>query len=62
MKKNRSVPDATVIPVLTYADVREAVGWLIEAFGFKERVRIGRFNWGRRGSQGRGAVAPRATG
>ena len=41
MRKNRSVPDATVIPVLVYPDVREAVGWLTEAFGFMERVRIG---------------------
>ncbi|MDQ6848389.1 MAG: glyoxalase, partial [Actinomycetota bacterium] len=41
MKQNRSVPDATVIPVLVYPDVREAVGWLTEAFGFKERLRIG---------------------
>ena len=41
MRKNRSVPDATVIPVLVYADVREAVGWLTEAYGFSERVRIG---------------------
>jgi len=41
MKKNRSMPDATVIPVLTYPDVRQAVAWLTEAFGFAERVRIG---------------------
>jgi uncharacterized glyoxalase superfamily protein PhnB len=41
MKKNRSMPDATVIPVLTYPDVRQAVAWLTEAFGFTERVRIG---------------------
>lgn len=41
MHKNRSVPDATVIPVLVYPDVREAVAWLTEAFGFAERVRIG---------------------
>jgi uncharacterized glyoxalase superfamily protein PhnB len=41
MKKNRSMPRATVIPVLTYPDVREAVAWLTEAFGFAERVRIG---------------------
>ncbi len=41
MRKNRSVPDATVIPVLVYPDVREAVRWLTEAFGFSERVRIG---------------------
>lgn len=41
MKTNRSIPSATVIPVLTYSDVREAVAWLSEAFGFTERVRIG---------------------
>ncbi len=41
MKVNRSVPAATVIPVLIYPDVREAVSWLSAAFGFAERVRIG---------------------
>jgi uncharacterized glyoxalase superfamily protein PhnB len=41
MKPNRSVPEATVIPVLVYPDVREAVAWLTAAFGFAERVRIG---------------------
>ena len=41
MKPNRSIPSATVIPVLVYPDVREAVRWLGEAFGFQERVRIG---------------------
>ena len=41
MKPNRSIPQATVIPVLTYQDVREAVDWLTAAFGFAERVRIG---------------------
>jgi uncharacterized glyoxalase superfamily protein PhnB len=41
MKANRSVPAATVIPVLVYPDVREAVGWLCAAFGFVERLRIG---------------------
>jgi len=41
MKANRSIPAATVIPVLTYPDVREAVSWLSAAFGFVERVRIG---------------------
>lgn len=35
------MPSATVIPVLIYPDVREAVGWLSAAFGFVERVRIG---------------------
>lgn len=41
MRNNRSVPDATVIPVLVYPDVRKAVDWLTETFGFSERVRIG---------------------
>jgi uncharacterized glyoxalase superfamily protein PhnB len=40
-KPNRSIPAATVIPVLTYPDVRAAVAWLEAAFGFAERVRIG---------------------
>jgi uncharacterized glyoxalase superfamily protein PhnB len=38
---NRSLPTATVIPVLVYPDVRAAVVWLSEAFGFVELVRIG---------------------
>ena len=38
---NRSVPDATVIPELGYADVVEASDWLCEAFGFEVRLRIG---------------------
>ena len=41
MKANRSIPSAPVIPVLIYPDVREAVAWLAEAFGFSERVQIG---------------------
>lgn len=41
MKTNRSIPAATVVPVLTYPDVREAVAWLGVAFGFQEQVRIG---------------------
>ncbi|MDQ6749773.1 MAG: VOC family protein [Actinomycetota bacterium] len=41
MKPNRSIPASTVIPVLIYPDVREAVAWLGRAFGFVERVRIG---------------------
>ena len=41
MKSNRSIPSATVIPVLVYPDVREAVAWLERAFGFTERLRIG---------------------
>jgi uncharacterized glyoxalase superfamily protein PhnB len=38
---NRSVPDAQVIPELPYEDVGEASKWLCDAFGFKERLRIG---------------------
>jgi uncharacterized glyoxalase superfamily protein PhnB len=41
MKPNRSIPSATVIPQLIYPDVREAVRWLTQAFGFSERVKIG---------------------
>lgn len=41
MKPNRSIPSATVIPVLIYPDVREAVAWLTEVFGFSERLQIG---------------------
>ena len=41
VRSNRSIPAGTVIPVLTYPDVRGAVAWLGEAFGFAERVRIG---------------------
>lgn len=41
VKPNRSIPAATVIPVLIYPDVRAAVKWLGDAFGFVERVRIG---------------------
>jgi uncharacterized glyoxalase superfamily protein PhnB len=41
VKGNRSIPAATVVPVLIYPDVRDAVAWLSEAFGFVERVRIG---------------------
>ena len=41
MKPNRSIPRATVIPILIYPDVRQAVDWLSRAFGFSERVQIG---------------------
>lgn len=41
MRSNRSIPDSTVIPVLIYPDVREAVAWLSTAFGFEERLQIG---------------------
>ena len=41
MRTNRSIPSAAVIPVLSYPDVRAAVAWLSDSFGFTERVRIG---------------------
>jgi uncharacterized glyoxalase superfamily protein PhnB len=41
VKRNRSIPAGTVIPVLVYPDVREAVAWLETVFGFAERVQIG---------------------
>ena len=41
MKPNRSIPSAVVIPVLVYPDVRAAVEWLTNAFGFEERLQIG---------------------
>jgi uncharacterized glyoxalase superfamily protein PhnB len=41
LKKNRSAPEATVIPVLYYPNVRKAVEWLTTALPFKERLRIG---------------------
>ncbi len=41
MRKNRSIPSATIIPELAYADVPAAAAWLCRAFGFTERLRIG---------------------
>ncbi len=40
MRSNRSIPNSVVIPVLGYLDVRDAVSWLCNAFGFVERLRI----------------------
>jgi uncharacterized glyoxalase superfamily protein PhnB len=41
MRSNRSIPPVPVIPVLVYPDVRAAVAWLADAFGFVEHTRIG---------------------
>lgn len=41
MRSNRSMPSATVIPVLSASDVESAARWLCNAFGFSVRVRIG---------------------
>lgn len=40
MLSNRSIPRATVIPVLAYPDVNQAAAWLCAAFGFSVRLRI----------------------
>jgi len=41
MMRNRSIPEAAVIPELGYRDVGEAAAWLCRVFGFRERLRIG---------------------
>jgi uncharacterized glyoxalase superfamily protein PhnB len=41
VKINRSVPPPMVVPILVYPDVRAAVAFLTDAFGFVERTRIG---------------------
>lgn len=40
LRPNRFMPASAVIPVLTYSDVRAAVAWHCEAFGFREELRI----------------------
>src|ERR1700741_3704541 len=40
MLSNRSIPQSTVIPVLTYPDPSAAAEWLCRAFGFTVRLRI----------------------
>ena len=37
---NRSIPRATVIPVLAYIDAEEAATWLCHAFAFTIRLRV----------------------
>ena len=41
MLANRSMPKSTVIPVLAYPRLGEAIDWLCAAFGFTLRLRIG---------------------
>src|SRR5438034_2799224 len=38
---NRSGPGASVVPILVYEDVAQAVDFLCRAFGFTERLRAG---------------------
>jgi uncharacterized glyoxalase superfamily protein PhnB len=56
VKENRSIPTSTVIPVLIYPDVRAAVAWLTEAFGFDERLQIGEAHRSQMNVPGGGAV------
>lgn len=56
MRTNRSVPPAAVIPVLYYPDVRAAVAWLEEVFGFVERTRIGEGHRSQLGIDDEGAI------
>lgn len=43
MVVNRSAPTATIVPILIYEDVGQAIDWLCGAFGFTERLRaVGR--------------------
>jgi uncharacterized glyoxalase superfamily protein PhnB len=56
VRPNRSIPSATVIPVLVYPDVRAAVAWLEAAFGFSERLQIGEDHRSQMDVGGGGAV------
>ena len=40
MLSNRSIPASTVMPVLPYSNVGEAIDWLSDVFGFTVRLRI----------------------
>ncbi|MCI0413765.1 VOC family protein [bacterium] len=40
MLVNRSAPTATVVPILVYEDLGEAIKLLCDAFGFTERLRF----------------------
>jgi uncharacterized glyoxalase superfamily protein PhnB len=39
---NRSAPNATIVPILIYEDVGQAIEWLCQTFGFNERLRAER--------------------
>jgi len=61
VRRNRSMPDCSVIPVLGYPDVKAAAAWLIEAFGFVERLRIGTHRIQLRYGDGAVVLAAQAT-
>jgi len=56
MLTNRSAPHARVTPVLTVADVRAAVAWYGEVFGFVEHVQIGEGHRAQLGLPGGGEI------
>jgi uncharacterized glyoxalase superfamily protein PhnB len=56
MKTNRSIPPVSVVPMLVYPDVRAAVDWLTDVFGFAERTRIGESHRSQMSIGGDGAV------
>lgn len=37
---NRSAPRSSVVPVLVYQNVNDALDWLCNIFGFRERLRV----------------------
>src|SRR5882724_6074262 len=62
---NRSAPGASVVPILIYEDVAEAISWLNGAFGFTERLRAARPDGGVMHAQlsiGEGAIMLGAAG
>jgi uncharacterized glyoxalase superfamily protein PhnB len=56
MLKNRSAPHALVTPVLIVADVRAAVTWYANVFGFVEHVQIGEGHRAQLGLAGGGEI------
>jgi uncharacterized glyoxalase superfamily protein PhnB len=37
----KTMPESTIIPVLTYPNIDQAIAWLTDMLGFQERWRIG---------------------
>jgi PhnB protein len=56
MLMNRSAPNAIVVPVLTVSDVRAAVTWYAQVFGFVEHVQIGERHRAQLGMPGGGEL------
>jgi uncharacterized glyoxalase superfamily protein PhnB len=56
MMINRSVPPTTVVPVRVYPDLRAALAFLVAAFRFVERTRIGETHRAQLAVGGKGAM------